>query len=126
MNVLAERVDFVKVRRLSAGYWVFFFFFNAMRPFDVNPLTFDERLIDYFFRKLLFLDTLRMEEGMEVSKIIFCNFSCKFLLNAFKIMLVFSKIVDRGLIDTGRIDTVYSPGMNFNFSLPVRVIKYYS
>lgn len=93
-----------------------------MRPFDVNPLTFDERLIDYFFRKLLFLDMLRMEEGMEVSKIIFCNFSCKFLLNAFKIMLlVFSKIVDRGLIDT-----VYSPGMNFNFSLPVRVIKYYS
>lgn len=102
MNVLAERVGFVKVRRLSAGYWVFFFFFfNAMRPFDVNPLTFDERLIDYFFRKLLFLDILRMEEGMEVSKIIFCNFSCKFLLNAFKIMLVFSKIVDRGLIDTG-------------------------
>lgn len=123
MNVLAERVGFVKVRRLSAGYWVFFFFFfNAMRPFDVNPLTFDERLIDYFFRKLLFLDILRMEEGMEVSKIIFCNFSCKFLLNAFKIMLlVFSKIVDRGLIDT-----VYSPGMNFNFSFPVRVIKYYS
>lgn len=39
MNVLAERVDFVKVRRLSAGYWVFFFFFNAMRSFDVNPLT---------------------------------------------------------------------------------------
>lgn len=78
MNVLAERVGFVKVRRLSAGYWVFFFFFfNAMRPFDVNPLTFDERLIDYFFRKLLFLDILRMEEGMEVSKIIFCNFSCK-------------------------------------------------
>lgn len=72
-----------------------------MRPFDVNPLTFDERLIDYFFRKLLFLDMLRMEEGMEVSKIIFSNFSCKFLLNAFKIMLVFSKIVDRGLIDTG-------------------------
>lgn len=49
----------------------FFFFFNAMRPFDVNPLTFDERLIDYFFRKLLFLDILRMEKGMEVSKIIF-------------------------------------------------------
>lgn len=45
----------------------FFFFFNAMRPFDVNPLTFDERLIDYFFRKLLFLDILRMEEGMEMS-----------------------------------------------------------
>lgn len=55
---------------LVIGFF-FFFFFNAMRPFDVNPLTFDERLIDYFFRKLLFLDMLRMEKGMEVSKIIF-------------------------------------------------------